>query len=58
MFGGAKDICPDFPQTCLKRCCATFDYKFSLTKIMKNFFWCDFQEKSSLVFLQTLGAIF
>jgi len=35
-----------------------FAYKFSPPKILKIFFRCGLQKRSSCVFLQTLGAIF
>jgi len=56
IFRVAKDFCPNFPKLAWKVFCATFAYKFSPTKIMKTFFWCDLQKTSSCAFLQTLGA--
>jgi len=38
--------------------CEHFAYKFYPTKIMKSFFWCELQKRSSCVFMQTLGVIF
>jgi len=58
IFGGAKDLFPNFPKHARKGFCATFAYKISPTKIIMTFFWCDLQKRSSCVFLQTLGAIF
>ena len=54
VFGVAKDFFPNFPKLPRKAFCATFAYKFSPTKI--TVCWCDFQKRSSCVFMQTLGA--
>jgi len=48
----------NFPKLSRKVFCVTFAYKFSPTKIIKIFFWCDLQNRSSCDFLPTLGAIF
>jgi len=53
-FWRCKRFLPEIPQTCPKSC-ATFNYEFPPTKIMKTFFWCDLQ-KQSFVFLQTLKS--
>ena len=56
IFGVTKDFFPNFPKVPRKVFCATFAYKFSPTKI--TFCWCDFQQRSSCVFMQTLSTIF
>jgi len=58
IFGVVKGcgFLPEFPQTSAKSFCATFDYTFSPTKIIKTF--SGMSKRSSWVFLQTLGAIF
>jgi len=38
IFGVVKDFCPNFPKLPRKVFCATFDYTFSPTKIIKTFF--------------------
>jgi len=57
IFEGCEGFLPGFFQTCPKSFCATFVYKFSPAMIMKIFFWCNLQKRSSCDFLQTLGAI-
>jgi len=37
-FGAVKDFCPKFLKIPRKFFCATFDYTFSPTKIIKTFF--------------------
>jgi len=49
---------PAYSQTCPKSYLCNFTCNFSPTKIVKTFFWCDLQKRSSCVFLQTSGAIF
>jgi len=49
---------PEFPQTCPKRFCATFAYKFSPTQIMKDSFGMTSRKKSLHVFLYKLWAPF
>jgi len=49
-LGGAKDFCPNFPKLAQKCCLPTFADRFFVGVTSRK--W------SSLVFLQTLGAIF
>jgi len=47
---GMRRILPEFPQTCPKRFCATFAYKFSPARILKTSFWCNLQKKVFMCF--------
>ena len=48
IFGGARSICPNFPKLGQK----------VVVQMLPTVFWCDLQKWSSLIFLQTLGALF
>jgi len=57
IFGGAI-FCPHFPKLARKVICATFTCNCSPTKIMKAFFWCDLQKRSSCGFCKPWAPFF
>ena len=57
-FLRVRSFLPDFPHTCPKSPFATFAYKFSPTKIMNAFFWCDLQQKCLHLYFANVGRHF
>ena len=58
LFGGAKDFCPNFPKLAWKVFCETFTYKVAPIKIVKTFFWWDFQIKVFMCLFANVGRHF
>jgi len=57
-FLGYEAFFSEFPQTCPKSFLCNFANKFSPTKIMKVFFWCDLQKKVFMCFSTNFGCDF
>jgi len=55
---GCKGVLHEFPQTCPKSICATSVYKFSPTKIMKTFLWCDLQKSLHMFFCKAWAPFY
>jgi len=54
---GVRRILPEFPQTCPKSFLGNFCLQIFSHKYHEDLIWCNIQNRSSCVFMQTLGII-